>query len=112
MRLQKALELSLTTDEKQAMQRHLPMAQEKGLVQRKQRLQAIGDLKDDGKRYIGRRDYAKALECYSKALEQLKPLGRSDEQVKELLHLLPVNMALCYTQLERFEEAVSSMARR
>jgi len=53
-----------------------------------------------------------ALECYSEALEQLKPLAHSqgeDGKVKELLHQLLANTALCHTYLERWEEATSSI---
>ena len=59
---------------------------------------------------IGSGHHAKALESYSLALEQLNPLVHSsDDKVKELLHQLRANMALCLTHLERWDEATSSM---
>ena len=75
----------------------------------------IVDLKDDGKRYIGRGDDMKAREAYGQALDQLKRLAHSEfsddlsAQIAELLHQLPANLALCYAHRELWEEAVRSM---
>lgn len=59
----------------------------------------IAQLKDDGNKHFGRKEYQKALESYEKALK-LTPESHPDSA------LLHSNRAACFMMFKRFKEAV------